>query len=183
MPAIWNLVTEKDNPKKAGAVSQPQPSDPATQPVVVPPVDPPSKPDCVANPPTKPKDAHEERETGAAGFFCETYAKDTVQQAPDIHKTVTWTTEIVDITGNVEIIGKDYTGDGTTSEDDIYDMSVTAVKDCKPPGDGSFNLGEPVKGHKCLDIMKDAWKTCYYNQGRGGTITAGCLKYTVNTKF
>lgn len=189
--AIWNLVEEKDNKPKGGAAVQP-----ATP--VVAPVDPPSDPKCVEK--TKTRDAHDYHETPAVDFFCGKYAKDTVEPKPDIHQAVTW--DVIASGGYTsEITRKDYDGDGKTEVDDVYDVSLTAVDNCTPDG-GKYNLAEPLKGHFCGDILWDAWKKCELkafaptfvkrsllmifagnNKGRGGVTTAGCLVYSVETRW
>lgn len=61
--------------------------------------------------------------------------------------------------------------------DDQFVGSITSVDNCVCD---DYNLNEPLPGVWCKDLMYYAWKNCY-NQGRGGTVTAGCLKYSLRT--
>ena len=62
--------------------------------------------------------------------------------------------------------------------DDQFIASIISVDGCTS---GGYNLGEPLTGLKCEDIMYACWKSCTGNKGRGGSITAGCLKYSFGT--
>lgn len=62
--------------------------------------------------------------------------------------------------------------------DDQFIASILSVDGCKNDG---YNLGEPLTGFKCEELMYDCWKKCTGNKGRGVSITAGCLKYSFGT--
>ena len=62
-------------------------------------------------------------------------------------------------------------------EDDQFLASITSIDGCHTD---EYNLLEPLAGVKCEDLMYYAWKNCY-NHGRGGSVTAGCLKYSFGT--
>lgn len=188
VPLIWNLVEEKDNPKEES------PSTPT--PPTVPPVNPPSQPSCVANPAKAPRDAHEESLKRDTSYFCSQWAKDMVDGPVDIKHAVA---DKVVTSGRAPPVFVPVEYEGNDIRNDVYDISVTSVPKCTPDG-GKFNLGEPVKAHKCSDLLYNAWKDCEClpdllvtllieclpgksNQGRGGQITAGCLVYAVKTRY
>lgn len=68
--------------------------------------------------------------------------------------------------------------DNNDPGDDQFLASIISVDGCVSDG---YNLGEPLTGVKCEDIMYDCWKMCTGNKGRGGSITAGCLTYSFGT--
>ncbi|KAI4231791.1 MAG: hypothetical protein LQ349_005388 [Xanthoria aureola] len=134
------------------------PSSPPTPRVA--PVNPPSEPSCVPNPTSRVKDSHQKELSKAASFFCDKYATATIQ------------TSLISIAHTI-IAGDRLQGQGRGSyvvnvaydyppkmgnQDDVYDMAVTSVDNCKP--EGGFNLGTPVPDHKCADVMFSAWKNC-----------------------
>ena len=67
--------------------------------------------------------------------------------------------------------------DNDAPEDDQFIGSITSIDDCHTD---EYNLLEPLPGAKCEDLMYYAWKNCY-NKGRGGSVTARCLKYSFGT--
>lgn len=176
----------------SSTVAPPSPTGPAP----VAPVDPPSQPSCVAAPGGNGKDSHEGELQKAAAFFCSQYADSTVQTSPiNIAETIiagarTEGRETVD----VAYLYPPRLG----NQDDVYDISITSVPNYTP--NGGYNLATPVANNQCADILHSAWKQCKLcscsslchkdpltglgnNQGRGGSITAGCLVYNVTTKF
>lgn len=73
-------------------------------------------------------------------------------------------------------------GSGDPFENDAFEHgqsigSITSIDDCHTD---EYNLLEPLPGAKCEDLMYYAWKNCN-NEGRGGSVTAGCLKYSFGT--
>lgn len=68
--------------------------------------------------------------------------------------------------------------DNNDQGDDQFLASILSVDGCVSDG---YNLGEPLAGVKCEDIMYKCWKKCTGNKGRGGSITAGCLTYNFGT--
>lgn len=45
---------------------------------------------------------------------------------------------------------------GDHEQDDVYEISIFSVEQCKP--DDGYNPPEPVPGFKCEDILYRAWK-------------------------
>lgn len=135
------------------------------------PVNPPGELDCEPTPVEKPKDAHEGKLEMVAENFCNEYANFEDQDPANlpIEKTLFALFDTV-----VEW------SFGDRSEDDVYDMKIELVEGCNV--DGPLNVAKPVEGHACVDIFKSAWKQCN-NQGRGGSLVAGCLRYSVATRF
>lgn len=123
-------------------------SDPPTrQPAI-----PPAAPECVHNPQNAVRDAHEEMLQDSVNWFCSNYAKNhtAADQSVRIQQTV------VSYFGILGVEIEDYTGNN--KEDDVYEISIFSVEQCKP--DDGYNLPEPVPGFKCKDILYRAWKDC-----------------------
>lgn len=154
---IWNGVTEANNPKEvAGADSRTTSlTTPAPAIPTVAPVDPPSAPTCAPNPTAAIKDSHENELKKAATFFCTQYASNTVLVGPVDNEQMVVSGVISEGRENVDM-ARLYTG--TQNEDDVYNISVKSVPNCTP--DGGFDLGTPVTGNKCSDILHSAWKKC-----------------------
>ncbi|KAI9883264.1 MAG: hypothetical protein M1823_004962 [Watsoniomyces obsoletus] len=152
---------------------------PPTTPKGVASVDPPAAPVCAPSPSGKVKDSHENELKLAAAYFCKQHASETGAKGP------------IDI--NHAIMAGDQNMGRTTvkmafpyppsmgNQDDVYDISLKSVPNCAPRG-GSFNLATPVANNQCSDILFNAWRKCN-NKGRGGSITAGCLVYSIKTRF
>ena len=169
----------------------------ASSPIVVAPVDPPSQPSCVPTPTSSVKDSHESELEKAAAFFCSQYADSTVQNGPiNIADTII----AGDKTEGREVVDIAYVYPPSMgNQDDVYNIAVTSVPNCTP--NGGYNLATPVANNQCADILHSAWKQCKHfvfpsfvlsydslmgpgnNQGRGGAITAGCLVYSIATKY
>ena len=68
--------------------------------------------------------------------------------------------------------------------DDVYDFKVELIEGCTPEKtpSGGLSLRRPLEVDGCQEIMFSAWRQCD-NKGRGGSLTAGCLKYTIATRF
>ena len=169
----------------------------ASSPIVVAPVDPPSQPSCVPTPTSSVKDSHESELEKAAAFFCSQYADNTVQNGPiNIADTII----AGDKTEGRGVVDVAYVYPPSLgNQDDVYNIAVTSVPNCTP--NGGYNLATPVANNQCADILHSAWKQCKHfvfpsfvlsyeslmgpgnNQGRGGAITAGCLVYSIATKY
>ncbi len=163
--------------------------------VAVAPVDPPSAPFWVSKPTGPVKDAHGGELQKAIDFFCKGYASTTIPNGPINIAQKVVAGVISEPHGAIDM-ARLFTG--TQNMDDVYDISVTSVPNWTPKG--GFNLGTPVASNQCSDILHNAWGKCEYlrslvsltpgllttagnNQGRGGKITAGCLVYSVSTKY
>ncbi len=132
---------------------------PSPPPPSTPPTDPPSQPSCVPNPKDKVKDSHEHDVRLAVDFFCADYAKDTNAKSPvKVEQTVMAGTRFFGVRGRgaVEMayLYKPKMGD----QDDVYDLSITSVPDCKPLHGN--NLSSPLAGTQCKDLLFDSWKKC-----------------------
>lgn len=64
---------------------------------------------------------------------------------------------------------------------DVYDFKVELVEGCMPEGI-LLDLRRPVGDERCYDILVAAWSRCN-NKGRGGSLQAGCLRYSIATRF
>ncbi|KAL9609171.1 MAG: hypothetical protein Q9167_006048 [Letrouitia subvulpina] len=131
---------------------------PDTAPASTQPIDPPSQPSCFPNPTDHVRDAHEANVDRCASFFCSKYGKDTLP-GPKIDVEHAVAPKLISAGRGSILVGADYGGDDPHM-DDIYDISIKSIDNCTPVGDGKFNLGEPVGGHQCKDILHDAWKNC-----------------------
>lgn len=169
---------------------QPQPDEPAPEPAPPSPsppknepLDPPGKLQCEPTPSGKYKDSHEKKVKMAAENFCKNYASSEDQDAAQlpIAKTLFVWGHVLGFRGGGFVDQVVEWTRGDDSEDDVYDFKVELVEDCKTE-DGKLNLAEPVKDHECKDILQSAWKECS-NKGRGGSLVAGCLTYSIVTKF
>ncbi|KAI4182730.1 MAG: hypothetical protein L6R41_005806 [Letrouitia leprolyta] len=131
--------------------TEPAPEPTPTEPVVSP-VDPPSAPTCKPAPTGHYQDAHEEVMAQAVEWFCGN--NDQVVHDPTV---------------DIEVVGHDDPFlqflDNNDSNDDVYDMSIKSVPDCDP-GEGGFNLKEPVSGFDCKDILYNSWKNCEFSPFR-----------------
>lgn len=153
---------------------------PPPPPPEVNPVNPPGSLQCEPNPEEQPKDSHGEKLVKAAQHFCRQYASSEDQDPGGlpIEKTLfVWGRPQFRM-GFVESVVEWKGGDD--SEDDVYDLKIKLIDDCK--NDGPLNLQFPVDDHECATIFKSAWDQCN-NQGRGGSLVAGCLRYSVRTVF
>lgn len=116
------------------------PSRPTTP--AVNPVNPPSQPKCNSVPAGHIQDAHKDVVYRESIFFCNKYAT-TVVKGPKVS------------------IAKEFDPrihPGNDATDDNMEFKVNSVDSCPAP-DG-YNLGEPVKGKKCADILFTAWNNC-----------------------
>lgn len=196
-----DCTNTKDSPDKPPAGGSATPTTTAApthipSPTVAP-ANPPASASCVADP-TKPvKDSHETELKRAAAFFCKDYASSTVTAA---HVNIAQTVISGVLTEGKEIVDVARLYTGTDNEDDVYDIRVKSVDGCSPAG--GYNLGTPVADHQCPDLLHSAWKQCEFlvvekslfgrsahgcslgdNQGRGGSIVAGCLVYSISTRY
>ena len=115
----------------------------------------------------------------AAEKFCKDYASSEDQDSADlpIEKTLfVWGHYI----GRIFIDSVVEWTRGNDSEDDVYDFKIELVEDCAT--DGKLNLAKPVGDHECKDVLQSAWSNCD-NKGRGGSLVAGCLTYSIVTRF
>lgn len=69
-------------------------------------------------------------------------------------------------------------------QDDVYDYRVDLIEGCTPEKtpSGVYNLRRPLEVDGCQEIMFAAWSRCD-NKGRGGSLEAGCFKYSIATRF
>jgi len=192
------LKLKRDAPASCTLPTAPSPTSPNNPPIVKP-VDPPSQPSCIPPPTGSVKDAHEGEMQKVAKFFCDKYASNTAAKAPiNIAQTVTAGTRTEGRT-TVDIAFDYPPNEG--NQDDVYDIKLISVGHCTPLN--GFNLKSPVANNNCADILHNAWKNCESfpevfsafvhggklmiiegnNKGRGGQITAGCLVYSIHTKY
>ena len=188
----------------ATALSSSSSSAPTPGPTVAP-VDP-KKDSCEPSPNGHNQDSHENSMSREADFFCNKYASDTAEPgdtpvhiSQDTHMGV-----VIAGRGPGIPVPQDYTG--TDVQDDVYTFKVDSVDGCAPKG-GTYNLKNPVDGHGCGEMMKNAWHECEFyfffpwwivglglwadadvcvtgnNGGQGGTYAAGCLKYSLKAKY
>lgn len=129
------------------------------------PVIPPSQPTCNPKPNGHYQDAHLDAVVAASKAFCRRSGNKVVR------------TESVRI-GFEEVPRRHPLGNDAA--DDNYDFKINSVDGCPAPA--GYNLAEPVKGVTCEKIKDTAWTNCN-NQGRGGTITVGCLVYGIYLRF
>ncbi|MCJ1383854.1 hypothetical protein MMC17_006968 [Xylographa soralifera] len=136
------------------------PTGPVVQPAI-----PPTQPVCNAKPSGYYQDAHSGAVHVAAKAFCRKDATTVVrskfmrigfEEVPTRHPS------------------------GSDAADDNYDFKINSVDGCPAPN--GYNLKEPVRGTTCEDVMYTAWSHCN-NEGRGGSITAGCLTYGIHPRF
>lgn len=153
-----NTKDSPNSPPTGASATPTTPAAPTRAPsATVAPADPPARASCVANPTTPVKDSHEDELKKAAAFFCSDYASSTVTASSVniaqtvISGTLTEGKQAVDV-------ARLYTG--TANEDDVYEISVKSVDGCTPVG--GYNLGTPVAGNKCPDILHSAWKQCEF---------------------
>lgn len=132
------------------------------------PVDPPAAPSCYPIPTGPYQDSHESEVKSLTANFCDTYAN-KIERSPTVSIVETMRESLLSRLFNPN-----------DREDDIYEMSIKSIPNCNP--DGGFDLAQPVGSHKCVDILRDAWRNCN-NNGRGGSIRAGCLTYSIRTFF
>lgn len=145
VPVIWNLVTEADNPKKGdGSVA---------------PADPPSAPVCQPTPLpiAHVKDAHESRMKVVTDSFCRSNGKKFDAGPINIDETLVGKLQCGGRGPCIEVAQK---WTGTTSTDDVYQLTVTSVEHCTPAN--GFDVGTPVANKKCSDILQNAWGKCEY---------------------
>lgn len=145
------------------------------------PVDPPGKLQCEPVP-EKYFDSHQKYLEMAAEYFCLEHAhfQDRDPEYMPIAKTILATGihigfgEVIDNVREFKKIHK-------VRPDDVYDISIELVKDCRRD-DPTLNLLKPLPGYHCVDILISAWKQCN-NKGRGGSMVAGCLIYRIATVY
>lgn len=127
----------------------PTPSSTETVPTVNP-VNPPSEPSCYPSPTSDYQDAHEENVERITFEFCRIFANSVVTDP---------TVSIVKQFGMDESAQRE---DKNDLIDDVYDITIKSVENCKPEGEG-FNLAEPVPGHSCQEILFNAWLNCEHH--------------------
>lgn len=167
-------------------------------------ISPPGLLQCEPPPPDKYRDSHHKRMKEASKFFCDRV---------DDWETEEWTklpiAKTVQIGGRyaksmgLRVLGyndepnlwqepENNDDDRETKEsdlDDVYDIRIEVVEGCKPaPPLVNDNdelrkaLAKPVPDKKCHKVFSDAWKHCN-NKGRGGSLQAGCFRYSIRTRF
>ena len=180
---LWNGVSKDDNPSKA--------QNPAT-PASVAPAIPPAANSCNPSPSGTYKDSHEDRVWDTANWFCDGL-RDNVNPKPSP------TTVSIAVTARADI---GWVGEyrDNKSQDDVFQLGVKAIPGCTPPN-GYWDFAEPVHGFKCKNLVHDIWSKCKFscplrndsacssevlagdNKGRGGSVVAGCIKYSLNTVY
>lgn len=176
----WASELDTEEKPPPDTADTPKPPPPPPPPPKNDPVDPPGKLHCEPTPAGKYKDAHKEKVKMIASSFCQTYANSKDQDAGDLPVAKTLFDRQTHFRLGVAPRVVEWNG-GDHSEDDVYDIKVERVEDCKTD-DGKLNLAKPVKDNECKDILESAWKECN-NGGRGGSLVAGCLTYSIVTKF
>lgn len=171
-----DLPDEEDTPPVEAPTEDPPP------PSKNDPVDPPGKLDCEPTPAKEFNDAHEGKVYMGAEAFCERYARSEDQDSADlpIAKTLfVWNHLTDDLSaGSIDEVVE--WRKEVKREDDVFDFKIELVEKCTT--DEKLNLAKPVANNDCAGILKSAWKQCN-NQGRGGSLVAGCLTYSIVTKF
>ena len=123
--------------------------------------DPPAPAVC-ASPPTLPgaKDANPDKAKRVATQFCNLYAKDAVDSTglKDVIKGVEKTLWVTENQMGGRTIEQVQEWTRKDAQDDVYTLSIKAVDGCD--ANGKVNVGEPVKGHACADVVFHAWKDC-----------------------
>lgn len=172
---------------------------PTPEPVLTDPMDPPGAKICEPSPKEQYLDAHEWPLMTAAEYFCKEWASPKGEHNPDtmlpIQRSVfNWNEdfgayEMVRHHENIEwkdgyLIYKTPSLQyyGTEKSDDIYNFTISRVLGCALRPGQRWNFTEPLKGEMCDQLLPRAWKECN-NQGRGGSIQAGCLRYQTVTLF
>ena len=112
------------------------------------PADPPAAASCRPIPKGKIQDSHSEQVHVSAENFCSTYAA-SISYDPSVN---------IEYILHNDILSAFFSHNDR--EDDVYDMFIKSIADCKP--DGGYNLPEPVKGHSCKDILYSAWSECEF---------------------
>ncbi|KAG6988919.1 hypothetical protein G7Y79_00068g096180 [Physcia stellaris] len=155
-------------PPTTSSPPSPTTTTPEPSPTVAP-VDPANtdSPDCFPIPEGHIFDTHESAVKQATKYFAANYAQ-TIIAASD---------GPVNVTQYLNHGLSDNPFDNNDLGDDQFLASILSVDECH----SDYNLGEPLTGLKCEDIMYHCWKSCTGNKGRGGSITAGCLKYSFGT--
>lgn len=156
------------------------------------------------------RDAHRLRVKQASEFFCDHFTtwkvEDYATFTPIVktvrvssHASELWSIPLPGVMDDAEEWPPT---DNSSFEPDIYDFRIELVKGCKPPPAPSdkdnekknkkkqkeakemqlLNLMKPLKHKNCKIILQHAWKHCN-NAGRGGSLQAGCLRYSIHTKF
>lgn len=166
----------EDPPAEVAEPEEPAESPPPTQ---IGPIDPPGNLQCQPSPTGNIIDSHSDKVSVAAKGFCSEFAssKDQDPAKMPISKTISAeesSSGLFRTSGAAEWEDKGY------SREDVYDITISLVEGCVTEGD--LNVAKPVKDGECWEILKSAWKQCN-NKGRGGSLLAGCLTYSIVTKF
>ncbi|KAL8703830.1 MAG: hypothetical protein Q9225_008106 [Loekoesia sp. 1 TL-2023] len=143
-------TTSKPSPEPSTKKEDPQPKPTPEPEPKVDPVNPPSAPKCNDSPTGHYQDAHAEVASEAVSAFCANYANKVVHD-PKVD---------IKATGHDDPLLQFL--DDNDSNDDVYDLSIKSVEHCDP-GDGGYNLAEPVKGHSCEEVMYNSWSQCEFS--------------------
>lgn len=149
-------------------------------------ISPPGLLHCEPSPTGEYYDSHRRRVKEASDFFCDHFANSEerdLTMAPIAREVYVKTHTIEYLNWDWPTVANDIEEwyGSNVKRADVYAFNVEVVEGCIPKGE-KVNLARPVKHHKCRYILYDAWKHCN-NKGRGGSLQAGCLKYSIRTKF
>ena len=72
--------------------------------------------------------------------------------------------------------------EGRKGETDVYDLRVDWIEGCQPDSRTGLNPMQPLFDADCEKVIHEAWKQCN-NKGRGGSLVAGCMRYSIKTRF
>lgn len=163
-------------------------------------VDPPGELRCEPPPPSEYRDSHKGKVKDASGYFCKHWAnaKYFDRHMDPIVKTVQVKNYPIFLMGHkfpgpANDIGE--WQEKNQNQDDVYEIRLEVIEDCEPDladkddhdddGAAEKKMLNPVKAIRhpsCKKLFTQAWKECN-NLGRGGSIQAGCLRYSIRTKF
>lgn len=160
-------------------------------------VDPPGNLRCEPAPTASEKyqDAHYRRVKASSGFFCKNLVSSILQDytMTPIVKSVSATESgggnflFIPLPSLIDDV-EEWQGGEYRKGSDVFDFRLEVVPDCRPftwdPVHNStkLNLAKPVRHNSCKHILSSAWKQCN-NRGRGGSLQAGCLRYSIHAHF
>lgn len=168
-----------DAAKKDAPLEEPK-EVPPPQPKVEP-VNPPGNLQCQPSPTKKYRHSHELRLLAIAQEFCNIYGASDNQDPDNLPVVKVFSARMWDY----GLVADDWSVGFLANReihktDDVYNFKLELVEGCTP--DGKLDIARPVPHHTCLDILHSAWRHCN-NKGRGGSLVAGCIRYTIVTRF
>ena len=153
-----NTPPSSPQPSASAGATSPQPT---SQPPTTKPVDPPTRKACEPNPSNSVRDAHETSLVFVLRWYCKQLPGDAIK-TNDVNIADTWTYDTVSGGHSAISIGRKYdAGRDGTDRDDVYDLSISSVKDCDPGSAGNL-LKQPTPKSSCEDVFMEAWKGCKF---------------------